>query len=86
MQKNFSRPNAKSRKAKNKFKKWSVSDILKVLTTLISFNINSYGKDSVSLIPFNRNRVMVFITQHRISITQAKMALSHKACITYISK
>ena len=29
---------------------------------------------------------MVFITQHGISITQAKMALSHKACITWIFK
>ena len=30
----------------------------------------------------NFYRVMVFITQHGIPITQAKMALSHKECIT----
>ncbi len=29
-------------------------------------------------------RVMVFITQHGIPIIQAKMDLSHKACITHV--
>ena len=33
-------------------------------------------------IKVKKNWVMVFITQHGISITQVKIALSHKACIT----